>query len=236
MVHKLLVIGAGFGGNGVITGLSEAALKYEDEDTSSGACLPWNCFERQPSKKSLFPGDLEITMLDCKTKFSVGGAWQFVWSSRLTSPQIEWPLTDLRANDFGNVQLLTGPDDATVEKLLTTEKRVVLANGKSLKYDTLVLSPGVVSDPSGVPGLVPEKVSDPTKQALDICNIKHIPLIQQGIDKVMHEAKGSPKTILVCVTRMPYKVRCCGLVQDIKAFVSRSIHASKNCVVPSGTV
>lgn len=205
MVHKLLVIGAGFGGNGVITGLSEASQKYDEAEKNSAACLPWSCFQRKASGKSLFPGDLEITMLDRKTNFSIGGTWQFVWSSRLIAPIIEWPFAYLHASDFDNVQLLTGPDNATVEKLLPKEKRVILTNGKSLQYDTLVLSPGVISDPSEVPGLVPEKATAPTKQALDICNLKHVPLIQQGIDQVMLEAKKSPKTILVCVTRMPYK-------------------------------
>lgn len=196
MAHKLLIIGAGFGGNGVIRGLIEAEKNFNDE---AGVSSP----------KSLFSGSLEVTILERKTTLSIGATWQFVWSSRLVSQAIEWPISDLQANHFDNVHLITGTEDATVEKILTNEKQVVLVNGKSIEYDTLVLSPGVVSDPSIVPGLVPDNCdySDPTKQALDVCNIQHVSLIQKGIDRIMEEAKTSSKTILVCVSRMPYKVR-----------------------------
>ncbi len=200
MVHKLLIIGAGFGGNGVIRGLIEAEKNFNDE---AGVSSP----------KSLFAGELEITMLDRKTSFSIGATWQFIWSSRLSSQPIEWPISDLQANNFDNVNLIAGTEDATVETILTNEKQVILTNGTSIEYDTLVLSPGVISDPSVLPGLVPDNCdySDPTKQALDVCSIQHVPLIQKGIDQIMQEAQSSSKTILVCVTRMPYKVRGLGL-------------------------
>lgn len=191
-MHKLLIVGAGFGGNGVITGLTQAAQKMGD-----GSSMP----------TALFPEDLEVTMLDRKTSFSISAAWQFAWSSRLKSPTLEWPITDLKANHFENVKFISGEDEASVETLLVEENRVLLRNGKSIEYDTLVISAGVVSDPTGIPGLVSgDGPVDYSNQALDICNGKHIPLIQQGIDQVMEDAKTSPKTILVCVTRMPYKV------------------------------
>jgi NADH dehydrogenase FAD-containing subunit len=190
MVHKLLIVGAGFGGNGVIHGLVQAS-QNESGETSH---LP----------KGLFPGDLEITMLDRDTTFSIGGTWQFVWSSRLTSPTVEWPLSDLQANHFDNVTLITGPEEATVEDVSTDQKMIRLTNGKVLEYDTLVLAPGVISDPSRVPGLPTDNASLET--ALNFCDFNHVPLIQQGIDQTMNEANDQEKTILVCVTRMPYKV------------------------------
>jgi NADH dehydrogenase FAD-containing subunit len=202
MVHKVLIIGAGFGGNGVIHGLIEAEKNFQDE---AGVSSP----------TSLFAGELEITLLDRKTMLSIGGTWQFMWSSRLSAEQkIEWPLADLQANHFDNVQLISGNDDATVETLDIPEKRVLLSNGKTIEFDTLVLSPGVISDPSGLPGLVPANCdySDPTKQALDVCNIQHVSLIHRGIDQVLEQAKTSTQTILICVTKVPYKVSGIGLV------------------------
>jgi NADH dehydrogenase FAD-containing subunit len=203
MVHKLLIVGAGFGGNGVIQGLLQASQTTQGEE------------ETIPT--AIFPGDLEITMLDRKTALSIGGTWQFVWSSRLVAPTIEWPLVDLQANYFDNVNLITGPADATVEGISTEEKKVTLTNGKVLEYDTLVLAPGVMSDPSGVPGLPTQDASIMT--ALDVCDFKHVPLIQKGIDQIMKEAKTQEKTILVCVTRMPYKVRLSAGEKILQDFV-----------------
>jgi NADH dehydrogenase FAD-containing subunit len=190
MAHKLLIVGAGFGGNGVIHGLVQAYQKESGEGS--------------PPPKALFPGDLEITMLDRNTSFSIGGTWQFIWSSRLTSSTIQWPLVDLQANHFDNSKLITGPAEATVKEISTDQKKVTLTNGNVLDYDTLVLAPGVISDPTLVPGLPTENAS--IKTALDFCFFFHVPLIKEAIDQTMKEAKTQKKTILVCVTRMPYKV------------------------------
>jgi NADH dehydrogenase FAD-containing subunit len=144
------------------------------------------------------PEGLSVTLLDRQRKLSIGATWQFVWSNR-RNEVAEYDLSTLQAKSHGTL-LLTGEQEATVETTDTAQKKLTLANGKSIGYDTLVLSPGVVSKPALVEGLA-------ESGALDICNRQHVPLIKNRLDTILRDASHTPKTIMVCVTRLPYKVR-----------------------------
>ena len=185
--HELVVVGAGFGGNGVITRLIE---KSACDDTNN---------------------HLNITIIDQKTKFSIGATYQFTWSSRSASDEDieadeqphQWNMKDLKAANVGTLLI-----DTTVVDINLQSQCIQLQDGKSLHYDTLVLSPGVVSDPTLCKGLSQSNNS----AALDICNIQHVLDIKKGLNELMdnvikEETDNVTKTILICVTKMPYKVR-----------------------------
>ena len=193
--HDVVIIGAGFGGNGVLKGL------LKDDNGEGG-------------NRKLVRDDIHVTIIDRKTKFSIGACWQYIWSSRMeetddsAASSAEWSMNDMIANRTDNVTFITGDDDATtVERIDTMHQQVVLNDSSGIPYDTLIISPGVISDTTSIKGLTDAANNG---SALDICNIQHVSKMKSCINELMEAAKncgGTPKTILMCVTAMPYKVR-----------------------------
>ena len=190
--HHVIIIGAGFGGNGVIKSL----LNGNDGNK--------------------IPDNMDVTLIDRKTTFSISATWQFIWSSRIkvgggdddgdVVKIPEWDMSNLKANNTATgIKFIKGENDATVVNINTSNKQITLSNANNITYDTLVLSPGVISDSSLVKGLA-------DSNALDICSATNVPKIKSSIDNLMEEAASctgtaaTPKTVLMCVTKMPYKV------------------------------
>ena len=195
--HDVVIIGAGFGGNGVLKGL----LKDDDNGGTNN--------------HKLVRDDIHVTLIDKNTTFSIGACWQYIWSSRIeetdtdtASAAAEWNMNDMIANRTDNVTFITGDDTTTtvVERIDTMHQQVVLNDSSGIPYDTLVIAPGVISDPTSIKGLTDASNNG---TALDICNIQHVSKMKCRINELMEAAKnsGTPKTILMCVTAMPYKVR-----------------------------
>ena len=83
----------------------------------------------------------DVTMVDAKDWFTIGGTWQYAWSGRVSKEATTWPLEDAR-------EALKGIDmrlNTEVASLDLAGKAVVLKDGTSLPYDHLVLAPGAVS-------------------------------------------------------------------------------------------
>uniref|UniRef100_A0A7S2N4A5 FAD/NAD(P)-binding domain-containing protein n=1 Tax=Helicotheca tamesis TaxID=374047 RepID=A0A7S2N4A5_9STRA len=173
--HQVVIVGASFGGNGVIKGL------LDEHDGES------------------LPPTLHVTMLDEKEDFAISATNQFVWSNRLSSTDNQvpsWPLSKLIAQKVAH-SFRTG-EAGTVMELDWEGKQLKMKDGSSVKWDTLVLSPGVVSDPSSIPGL--EESS-----AIDVAAKKDVESMKKEV-KVLSNGPWVPKRVaLIAVTRMPYK-------------------------------
>ena len=159
----ILIIGAGFGGLGCARQL-----------VKNGATEKFN-----------------VILVDQKDYFSIGGAWQFVWNSRLGSMEdTKWPLKD--AN-------LPGIDlrlKQTVEKWIVSDKTVILSNKKKVQYDHIVLSPGTVADPKAVPGI---------ENLVNICAEAHVDRQKKEMQDLVAKAKGNKATFVMTIPVTPYK-------------------------------
>jgi len=143
---KVLIIGAGFGGLGCAHALSKS-------NTSS---------------------KLEITIVDSKDFFSIGGTWQYVWTNRLKVEETMWPLANV---SLPGVRVRAG----IAVKALDLDKRVaLLADDSQAPYDYLVMAPGVVSDGSKIPGL--------SEMGVDVCSIDHAERAKSELQDFINKA------------------------------------------------
>ena len=116
---KVVVIGAGFGGLGCARALSNPPM-----------------------------ADMDVTIVDAKDAFTIGGTWQYAWSGRVADADTTWKLEDAKANFPG----VTWKLRTRVEKLVlypwddSKLRHLLLSDGEELTFDVLVLSPGVVGD------------------------------------------------------------------------------------------
>ena len=90
-----------------------------------------------------------VVVLDKKSQFTIGGSWQYAWSGRVRKEDTTWPLADA-APQLPGIDLRLNVEVAALD---LERKTVRLADGSEVAYDRLILSPGVVGDPSGVPGM-----------------------------------------------------------------------------------
>ncbi len=123
---KVVVIGAGFGGLGCARALSNPPM-----------------------------ADVDVTIVDAKDAFTIGGTWQYAWSGRVADADTTWKLEDAKANFPG----VTWKLRTRVEKLVlypwddSKLRHLLLSDGEELTFDVLVLSPGVVGDAAAIPGM-----------------------------------------------------------------------------------
>ena len=174
---QVVLVGTGFGGVGFLHELYD---------------------KHQPSDEKALPFDL--TVVDRNSHLSIGAAWQYVWTDRILDvPQ--WPLQSLKVLDRKVVQnVRVGQGDAsTVEAISVKDKNLTFKDGTVLKYDTLVLSPGVVSDATLIEGLA-------QSNAIDICDLNAVSVMKERVHQLCRAASTEPHTVMVCVTKMPYKV------------------------------
>ena len=172
--HKVVIVGGGFGGLGCVNGL------FEQEDDNS---------------------NLSVTMLEPRTNLSIGACYQYVWTGRMDKQSILWPRSKLIANqsDTG-VEIRTG-DSATVVSVNVQDKTLACQDGSTLSWDSLVLAPGVISDPSLVPGLA-------DSGALDVCALDQVDALKQELETLVEEITKQPDKpwrAMVSIAKVPYK-------------------------------
>eukprot|EP00978_Attheya_sp_CCMP212_P012649 scaffold31649_cov53-Attheya_sp.AAC.4 len=182
--HRVVIVGASFGGNGCFHGLLDDA--------------------------GVPPDDLQITILDRKEHISIGGAFQFVWSDRVPKENISWPMTQLKQHSLSGIDFRCGEEGIVHAVDMASKGLRVGKNNALLKYDSLVLAPGVVSDPSSIPGLSFDS-------AIDVCAFDQVDRMQSEMRSLMAGAiakagqkpqNGSTQqqqTAMMVVTHMPYK-------------------------------
>lgn len=179
----VVVVGAGFGGLGCVHALSERLA-----DASAKG-------EPEPFK---------IVLLDPSPTFSIGGCWQFVWTGRLRLEDVCWPRTKLLAagNSLPGVTAHLGCDAGRVLSIDAANKTVATADGTVIPYHQLVLSPGTTSDRQEIAGFGPSR-------AVNICDVSEVDKLTCEMERFINKARtakpGAKVTLLVVVSRTPYK-------------------------------
>ena len=149
-----------------------------------------------------------VTVIDAKSWFTIGGTWQYAWAGRVDTSSTTWDLSKCGAQ-FPGVSMLLDTDVASLD---LEGKKVVLGDGTALEYDHLVLSPGVLGDPSSVPGL------DAT---LDVYSHDSIERQRADVqDIVANATAGETQTLLVAIGAVPYK---CPVAPFEAAFIADDV-------------
>ena len=180
---QVVLVGTGFGGVGMLHKLFETQKGDEQEQHEHGKELPF-----------------DLTVIDGKTHLTIGASWQYVWTDRLKEVPM-WPLQSLKYLDKVQKAVIGEGDASAVESLSLGDKSITMEDGSIIKYDTLVLSPGVVSDATKIEGLAEAAA---VAIAIDICDLKSVTAMKDRVQKL--SSCQEPQTVLVCVTKMPYKV------------------------------
>ena len=149
-----------------------------------------------------------VTVIDAKSWFTIGGTWQYAWAGRVDTSSTTWDLSKCGAQ-FPGVSMLLDTDVASLD---LEGKKVVLGDGSALEYDHLVLSPGVVGDPSSVPGM------DAT---LDMYSHDSIERQRADVQDIIANARaGETQTLLVAIGAVPYK---CPVAPFEAAFIADDV-------------
>ena len=149
-----------------------------------------------------------VTVIDAKSWFTIGGTWQYAWAGRVDTSSTTWDLSKCGAQ-FPGVSMLLDTDVASLD---LEGKKVVLGDGTALEYDHLVLSPGVVGDPSSVPGM------DAT---LDMYSHDSIERQRADVQDIIADARaGETQTLLVAIGAVPYK---CPVAPFEAAFIADDV-------------
>ena len=149
-----------------------------------------------------------VTVIDAKSWFTIGGTWQYAWAGRVDTSSTTWDLSKCGAQ-FPGVSMLLDTDVASLD---LEGKKVVLGDGSALEYDNLVLSPGVVGDPSSVPGM------DAT---LDMYSHDSIERQRADVQDIIANARaGETQTLLVAIGAVPYK---CPVAPFEAAFIADDV-------------
>lgn len=141
---------------------------------------------------SLIRSGLRVTIIDAKNWFTVGGTWQYVWSSRVSADDAKWSLSEAKLPGV-NLRLNT-----KVASLDLKGKCVKLGgNDERVYFDHLVLSPGVVGDASSVPGL---------EEAVDMYNFDSTTKQEEDLKAIVADAKAGKNVCLhIPIAAVPYK-------------------------------
>lgn len=179
MPKNIIIIGAGFGGLGCAKAFADAK--------DSG---------------------VDVTVVDAKSYFTIGGTWQYAWAGRVDTEKTTWDLSKCGAQ-FPGVSMLLDTDVASLDM---EGKKVVLGDGTALGYDHLVLSPGVVGDPSSVPGMA---------DTLDMYSHDSIERQRSDVHDIVAKARaGETQTLLVAIGAVPYK---CPVAPFEAAFIADDV-------------
>ena len=134
-----------------------------------------------------------VVVLDKKDKFTIGGSWQYAWSGRVREEDTIWPLADA-APQLPGIDLRLNVEVAALD---LERKTVRLADGSEVPYDRLILSPGVVGDPSGVPGMA---------DRVDMYSHPDVARQESDLADIIARAKsGESSTLCVSIGACPYK-------------------------------
>ena len=121
------------------------------------------------------------------------------WTGRCADEATIWPLADAAA-ELPGVNLRLGVTVASVDA-----KRAVLTTGEILDCDHLVLSPGVISDPSFAVGDA-AAVSGLTDHSLDLYSHSSLPAQKEQLGAMVAGLKaGNEATLLIPIVAVPYK-------------------------------
>jgi len=134
-----------------------------------------------------------VVVLDKKSEFTIGGSWQYAWSGRVRKEDTTWPLADA-APQLPGIDLRLNVEVAALD---LERKTVRLADGSEVAYDRLILAPGVVGDPSGVPGMA---------DRVDMYSHPDVARQESDLADIIARAKsGEPSTLCVSIGAVPYK-------------------------------
>ena len=137
-----------------------------------------------------------VTLLDARDALYIGATLQYIWTDRLDTVKM-WSLKDLNVHENVNIQV---GDEGAVLSLDLHGKTILLKDGNVLSYDVLVLSPGIVADPSMISGLKDAEV-------IDVCAVEQVYQMKDELRTLVESAKKSSKVVVCAITRLPYKVR-----------------------------
>jgi len=177
--HKVVVVGASFGGQGFVHGL----LLPEDGEVSHTASEQ----------------HFSVNLLDCRESFYLGAALQYVWTNRVSNKdEVSYAMSKMRSNTLPGVEFRKG-DKGTVNAINVENKSVTLKDGSVLDYDSLILAPGVIPNPQIVPGLA-------ESGAIDVCAWDQVDRFNSEIKALISLASVSSKPIhvVMSITRTPY--------------------------------
>lgn len=168
---KILIVGAGFGGLGCAKNL-----------VTSGVARA-----------------ASVTVIDPRDYWSLGSLWSFVWTNRATLEDTKWSLAEA-----SEMESLKGVDVRPKTSLCSLDlggRKAVLSDGQPFCYDFLVLSPGMVSDPSSIRGL---------EEHVDVFDMGHIERAKAELAAFIVKAKEAKEkdeevVFLVTIASMPYK-------------------------------
>jgi sulfide:quinone oxidoreductase len=168
--RNVLIVGAGFGGLGCAHALSKSSSS-----------------------------STQVTMVDSKDFFTIGGVWQYVWTNRNPLEDIKWPLDKLA---LPGVKVMPG---STVTSFDLMKRTAQLGDGSVLPYDYMVLATGTVSDGSKIPGL--------SEHAIDVCDINQVERAKSELQSYIAKAKagkggwfsaGTSHIVLISICSVPY--------------------------------
>jgi len=131
-----------------------------------------------------------IILVESTDYFSIGGMWQFVWNSRLEMKDTIFPLDKA---DLPGIELLL---NTTVKSWSPNDKKVTLEKNTEINYDHIVLSPGVVPDPTSIPGI---------ENSVNICSQGHVGKQKQDLEELVAKAKTEKVTFCLAIGCNPYK-------------------------------
>ena len=150
-MSRVVIVGAGFGGLGCAHTLANAVAK----DAARS-----------------------VVLVDAKDWFTIGGTWAYAWCGRVETSQTTWPLKDAAPRLPGvDLRLNTTVLSVDIEKRTVTLSD---APGSPVPYDALVLSPGIVGDASGIPGL---------GECVDMYAHDHLERQRRDIQRIAEEAR-----------------------------------------------
>ena len=150
-MSRVVIVGAGFGGLGCAHTLANAVAK----DAARS-----------------------VVLVDAKDWFTIGGTWAYAWCGRVETSQTTWPLKDAAPRLPGvDLRLNTTVLSVDIEKRTVTLSD---APGSPMPYDALVLSPGIVGDASGIPGL---------GECVDMYAHDHLERQRSDIQRIAEEAR-----------------------------------------------
>lgn len=199
--HKVVVVGASFGGQGFVHG-----LLLEDGQISQ-------------MTSTLAKEHVSVQLLDCRDSMYISGALQYVWTNRMAKNKLVHPMSKTICDSLPGVTFRKGKKKGAVSSINIENKSITLEDGNDLNYDTLVLSPGVISDPKPIPGL---KESG----AIDVCVWEDVDRFKAEIKSIISLAAlaSKPINVVMSVTKMPYK--CPPLPFEVISLVDNQLRSA----------
>lgn len=159
----VLIVGAGIGG------LSAATRLIENGGTSSS----------------------RVILVDSEDYFTIGGIWQFVWTSRNSLEELKWPLSGAK------LQGIDVRPNLAVTRWHVSEKSVEFSDGSSQTYDHIILATGVEPYADPIPGI---------ENHINVCTMSTVERQQRELDELVEKAKTDTDCVFCFgIGWLPYK-------------------------------